>query len=372
MAQRDHSDQLEEFSWIVWKGKQRGMTRREFLKVGLALGLSLPSISAILTACGVDTGPASSAAVPPAASPTPTTGATATPLPPTATSEPTSMPTATSEPTSPPTATPMPQQVRLGVIGDFGWAGEAEAAVAALVKSWNPDCIVTTGDNNYPLGAATTIDDNIGQYYHEYMGNYKGSYGPGAEVNRFFPVLGNHDTDTELGQPYFDYFTLPNNERYYVIDMPPVRIYAVNSVAWVEPDGVYNDSVQAAWLREELAASPDTWNLVFFHHPPYSSGYKGSSSWMRWDFEQWGAHATFSGHNHVYERYMENDFPHFVNGLGGGPRYAFAETIDPNVAAYFNANHGAQLVEATEEQITFQFITPAGEVIDSYTRTKSG
>src|SRR4051794_30681292 len=78
--------------------------------------------------------------------------------------------------------------VRLAVIGDFGLAGPDEAAVASLVKSWSPDLILTIGDNNYPDGAASTIDDNIGQYYHAYIFPYQGAYGPGASVNKFFPA----------------------------------------------------------------------------------------------------------------------------------------------------------------------------------------
>src|SRR5258706_161868 len=87
----------------------------------------------------------------------------------------------------------------IGVIGDFGAAAEGptaasnELAVANLVKRWNPDFIVSLGDNNYPGGAALTIDPNIGQFYHEYIFPYQGAYGSGAATNRFFPCLGNHD-----------------------------------------------------------------------------------------------------------------------------------------------------------------------------------
>ena len=60
--------------------------------------------------------------------------------------------------------------VRFAVIGDYGIAGQPEADVAALVQSWNPDIVITTGDNNYPNGEASTIDANIGQYYHQFIG----------------------------------------------------------------------------------------------------------------------------------------------------------------------------------------------------------
>src|SRR5687768_7137395 len=51
--------------------------------------------------------------------------------------------------------------IHFAAIGDFGMAGPAEEAVANLVKSGQPDFIITVGDNNYPRGAAETIDVNI-------------------------------------------------------------------------------------------------------------------------------------------------------------------------------------------------------------------
>ena len=81
------------------------------------------------------------------------------------------------------------ERLVFAVIGDYGLAGPAEESVAELIKSWNPDLIVTTGDNNYPRGSPDTIDQNIGQYFHEFIYPYKGEFGPGASSKRFFPVL---------------------------------------------------------------------------------------------------------------------------------------------------------------------------------------
>src|SRR5690349_14171177 len=64
-------------------------------------------------------------------------------------------------------------------IGDYGAANSNELAVANLIKSWNPDFIITLGDNNYPDGAASTIDSRIGQYFHGYIAPYTGTYGGG-------------------------------------------------------------------------------------------------------------------------------------------------------------------------------------------------
>ena len=65
--------------------------------------------------------------------------------------------------------------VRFAVIGDYGSGNKQERDIADLIKSWNPDFITTTGDNNHPVGSAETIDRNIGQFFHEYISSYKGN-----------------------------------------------------------------------------------------------------------------------------------------------------------------------------------------------------
>lgn len=275
------------------------------------------------------------------------------------------LPTPTLTPTPPP-----PPPTRFAVIGDYGLAGPDAEGVATLVKGWNPDFVLTLGDNNYPSGAATTIDQNIGQYYHDFIFPYSGQYGTGRAPNRFFPVLGNHDWETANGAPYFDYFTLPNNERYYTFTWGPLRLFALDSNP-LEPDGVSNDSAQAMWLQQALTESTACWNIVYMHHPPFSSGLHGSSIWMQWPYQSWGADAALAGHDHHYERIMRDGLPYFVNGLGGGSRYELREPVAGSEARY-NADYGAILVEATRDQLTFQFITDTDEIIDIYRLSKAG
>ena len=99
--------------------------------------------------------------------------------------------------TTRPIAFAQSSSLRFAVIGDFGTVGSSALGVSTLVKSWNPALVITTGDNNYPVGGASTIDQNIGQYYAQFIDPYVGSF-PGAPAvppNRFFPTLGNHDVD---------------------------------------------------------------------------------------------------------------------------------------------------------------------------------
>jgi glucose/arabinose dehydrogenase len=264
---------------------------------------------------------------------------------------------------------PEPDTVRFAVIGDYGIAGEPAASVASLVKNWNPDLILTVGDNNYPDGSSATIDTNIGQYYSDYIYPYIGSYGNGSTVNNFFPALGNHDWLTANAQPYKDYFGLPGNEYYYDFVRGPVHFFVLDSDA-NEPDGMTATSVQAQWLQNALAASTSAWKIVVLHHAPFSSGAHGSNTILQWPYQAWGADAVLAGHDHTYERIVQNDFPYFVNGLGGYSIYNFGTPVDGSQLRY-NGEYGAMLVNANSSKIYFQFMIRNGHIVDIYALAKS-
>jgi hypothetical protein len=287
----------------------------------------------------------------------------------TATQTPASTPTPTPAGPGTPTDTPTPAGTSTGasfaVIGDFGDGSPDEARVSQLVRGWSPDFIITVGDNNYPDGASTTIDPHIGQYYHDYINPYTGSYGGGADTNRFFPSLGNHDWHTPGAQPYLDYFALPGNERYYDFIWGPVHFFVVDSDP-AEPDGATSNSIQAQWLQNRLATSNSCWNLVYFHHAPYSSGdLHGSTPRMQWPFQVWGADAVLAGHDHLYERLDINGIPYFVDGAGGDGLYDFGTPV-PGSQVRYNAQFGAMLVNAGESSIVYEFIDVDGRIVDSY------
>lgn len=272
--------------------------------------------------------------------------------------------------------------IRFAAIGDYGDSENETAvrAVADMVKSWEPDFVITVGDNNYPEGELATIDDNIGQFYSEFIYPYHGDYTPGEAPNRFFPVPGNHDWTGGDLKPYLDYFPIDtsanntgssHNERYYDFVEGPVHFFALNSDTR-EPDGYTGWSPQAWWLRQELADSVVPWQFVFLHHPPYSSGARhGSSESLQWPFAAWGGDVVLAGHDHVYERIEQYGIPYFVNGLGGRPLRDFGTPVAGSQFRY-TGEYGAMLIEATPEQITFSFyaVTDGGTLIDSYTLTK--
>jgi hypothetical protein len=270
----------------------------------------------------------------------------------------------TSTDTPPPSNTPTPRPMIFAVIGDYGADNYFERDVANLILSWQPDFIITVGDNNYPYGGYDTIDAAIGKYFHSYIYPYTGNFGEGATVNHFFPSLGNHDLLTDDGKPYFDYFALPGNERYYDFTWGPVHFFALNDIE-SEPDGVGVSSIQAAWLQNRLTASTSTWNIVYMHYPPYSSGPHGSTEWARWPYSDWGADVVLSGHDHIYERLEEDGLTYIVDGMGGNGIYDIVNIVDGSQARY-NGDYGALRVEVTNTHILFQFFNRRNVLVDSY------
>lgn len=269
----------------------------------------------------------------------------------------------------PEVAPPPKGTIRFAVIGDYGSGSHHERDVAQMIESWKPDFIATLGDNNYPTGEAETIDRNIGRFFHAYMSPYKGAYGTGATVNRFFPIIGHRDWDSKSGlQPYLDYFTLPGNERYYDFVWGPVHFFMLDTDDR-EPDGADTASIQARWLQRGLGESRAHWKLVFAHHAPYTSHTVPDIERMRWPFKAWGADAVLSGFYHVYERLLVDGLPYFVNGAGGLWVSLFGE-IDPNSLVRYREDFGAMLVDASETRVTFRFVSRRGRIIDECTLVK--
>lgn len=89
---------------------------------------------------------------------------------------------------------------------------------------------------------------------------------------------------------------------------------------------------------------------------------------MQWDFATWGADAVFAGHDHTYERIERDGILYFVDGLGGNTAYEFGTPVTGSQIRY-NGDYGAMRVRATNDTMTFEFITQTGALIDSRTIT---
>jgi len=308
------------------------------------------------------------------------------------------------------------------LVGDYGIADAVcEGQVAELMKKvkqeWDFDFIMTMGDNNYYNGTCKTIVENIGQYYDEY-------YPSGSCVNpteteteteteiksqkrsisykqdkviRFFPSVGNHDWDTYIkfglkNLPYIQYFNyLPSFEpqwaggQFYTVDPTTIikrkqnlngilHLFSLNSNLGLTEQFKDDAQKQKEWLKQALAQSTAKWKIVFFHHSPYTTAeHDPPATWMRWPFEEWGASAILTGHEHTYERVERNRTTYVVNGLGGNPYlYELSGPECPPVEGSkvrYNDSHGLALAVVTPKEFRMCMYSIANGVtkVDEFT-----
>lgn len=260
--------------------------------------------------------------------------------------------------------------VMFAVVGDYGDNSAQEDSVARMIKSWNPEFIITTGDNNYPLGSSSTIQNNIGKHYCDYI------YNPDApeslrcngkatqeKVNRFFPCPGNHDNySVPAIQPYLDFFTLPGDERNYDFTWGPVHFFSINTG---KSALIGQDSEEAKWLQKAAKESNLPFKFVYFHHPPYSTGNHGSATAMRWPFQDCGVNAVFNGHEHFYLRVNDNtttNAPVYIVSGNGGNDHLYncdANSLDTNRFSLKcdNQHWGALKVKVTATKAIIEYYT---------------
>jgi hypothetical protein len=261
---------------------------------------------------------------------------------------------------------------RLAAIGDYGDGRALEQQVSDMIDAWGPDAIVTLGDNVY---SNRGFDRLVGRYFHEWIGAYSGSYGPGSAVNRFFPALGNHDYDDVGLAQYLSYFTLPGeglqssntsgNERYYDVVIGNIHLFVLNSEER-EPHGTSPASTQGQWLQQALAGSTTRWQIVAFHHPPFSSIAGKSAARMNWPFRQWGADLVLSGDAHVYERLETGGLTYAISGLGVNAS-PLAGPLHQHSRAFYgqDGDAGAILITACADAIAIEYRAVNGGVVDS-------
>ncbi|MDG2124069.1 MAG: metallophosphoesterase [Verrucomicrobiales bacterium] len=258
---------------------------------------------------------------------------------------------------------PGEEPVVFAVTGDLGdglW-NQAPSWVASMIKRWEPDFFVGTGDLNYGFTymGSPDWDERIGTRYGDMiLGRADGKYPlQTSATQRFYPVLGNHDTSVGgLGgkgdiKGYIDYFV--RNAPGYPDRVPPgqgehtdlVSYYdfTIGDMLFVVADSdrgrleaeIEFREAQNAWIGSVLANSDARFKFVFMHHPAYSSDRShGNQAWMQGEHLA-GADVVFAAHAHVYERLVVDGVQYITCGMGGRPFYSFKpEPLPETVTRY--------------------------------------
>jgi hypothetical protein len=258
-----------------------------------------------------------------------------------------------------PAPTPSPADPVLVGAGDIASCGLTADSATAKIVAGIAGTVFTAGDNAYERGSAA---------------DYRDCYDPtwGAFRERTYPVPGNHEYLTSGATGYFDYFGAragPSGTGWYAYDLGSWRIYALNSDCVVVGCAVASEQEQ--WLRADLAASPHSCVLAYWHHPRFSSGQHGNDSEVGplWNaLYDAGAEVIINGHDHDYERFAPQTpggaadsatgIREFVVGTGGASLRSFS-TIRSNSQVRNSATHGVIKLTLGATGYRWQFI-PAG------------
>lgn len=248
------------------------------------------------------------------------------------------------------------------ILGDWGKLtnGTHSADVQSLIQGWNPDYIVTVGDNRYSI----TFEDLLAEltYYAGVIDN-----------GMMFPGVGNHDTDDGGGisefLETFDY--LPDGGRNYDFQLGDVHfLFRETHDGGSNIPTAEDLAASAARLRVRLAASKAPWKVVITQDPPYVSDTNNGNGHVasQLDYEGWGADLVVSGDSHFYERLERSGFPYIVNGAGGAVGATPTAAIEGSVIR--QAGYGAMRGHATCDELVLEFFDTSGTLVDTLTLTK--
>jgi hypothetical protein len=168
--------------------------------------------------------------------------------------------------------------------GDIGTSGPGDTQTSDRVLAIDPVRVLTFGDHAYPDGTPTQFEE----YYDPTWGRFK-------DITR--PSPGNHDWHTAGAAGY---------EGYFGIRAGRLHSFMLDGVLYVSMDSNARISRQNEALRRLLARNDARCEVLYWHHPRWSSGRHGNQKvvapWWRSAYRA-GVDLVLNGHDHDYERF---------------------------------------------------------------------
>ena len=258
---------------------------------------------------------------------------------------------------------PLPNKsntLKFGAIGDNGDGDREQYEIGKQMAAWHArfpfELVVMLGDNIYGSDRPQDYDTKFAVPYKALL----------DKNVKFYASLGNHDSRE---QRFYKLFNM-DDKLYYSFKAPKedVRFFALEST--------YMDQDQLKWVEDELKKSNERWKIAFFHHPLYSSARThGSQLKLRAVLEplfiQYNVSLVLNGHDHAYERIKpQNGIQYFLEGSSGKLRRGDLRPGSPLTAFGNDQTRTFMLMEIDGDNMTFNTIDMAGNVIDSGTVTR--
>lgn len=263
------------------------------------------------------------------------------------------------------------------VLGDSGIGSAQQRMLAEEMQNTNATFFLHVGDIAYQRGTADELRRNFANIYTALLKKVK-----------VYPSPGNHDYSTNNLAPYLSYFNPPHQAlndadqgRYYSFDAGNIHFVSLDSNTPLDQSSDSRNDDELDWLNQDLAKSNAQFKIVFFHHPPYSSGIEhGSDMRVRQKlvpiFEKYKVDLVFNGHEHNYERTCkmladkcdDQGILYIVTGGGGAGLYRLGEPQYFSVAR--SVNYEFVNVTIEECKLNAQVIGLSSKILDSFSLNK--
>jgi hypothetical protein len=256
-------------------------------------------------------------------------------------------------------------------IGDSRSRLDVHARIVEKIMEKNPRFVVNSGDL---VGNGLSIHDWEGFFKvnKEFMKN-----------TPYYPVLGNHEKDSPY---YYDFFDLPNNERYYyftvgdalfiVLDSEGPRTTMPAYVTESEEDKYWYDSgikyqeTQKEWLENVLNLNKEAGFIFVFQHLPLYSVKASRVEESKMAREFWGdifarhgVQVFLNGHDHHYHHAIDSGV-HFITSAGAGAPLYKVDAPQPETVSYKEIEHFVN-VEVNESSAILHVIDIDGNEFDT-------
>lgn len=261
--------------------------------------------------------------------------------------------------------------------GDYGNGSQAQKRLRDQMLADSFDFILTVGDNSQNLGTYEQFDYTVFQLYEDIFCRAG-----------LFTAMGNHDYETNQGQPYLNLFNLPGNawhsedqQRYYSFDYGNAHFTVLDSNAPLDVDNSEINNSMLHWLDDDLRHTSQQWKIVVCHHPPYNAGDHGPDQRVQAKvipiLETYGVQLVLSGHQHNYQRSKplragqptslnKGGIVYIVSGAGAAAKHACtpADWLDFYISSVtYGLYHR---VTITKDNLAIEAVDGNGKVKDSY------